>query len=329
MATAKKKAVRKVKTSKASTSPLKAKDKKILWAIDPFVEGDVGLSVAAQAAQALSKTWDRPVEPVYILGPEGFQLPGDFSPAWIKSVMPTLEESLAKKVESVGMKDFLPPKILVNRSRGRRKEVKRLLSYARQFGSAPVVISTHGRSGMSRWLMGSFAETAILMARTPLLVVSPDDQVKDFKVALFPTHLSTKSKNFIRKQLPWLKKKNIKVVIYHKVSNPVDPFVQSGVTMAGGGWVSFQSLLQEDSLKMQREGDKFCKELTDKGIDAEFRMESTTGSLDEGVIDMAKKVNANLICLMSEADSLNANLVGSLARQLGRSSPCPLWIQHS
>lgn len=317
------------KSRKKVATKSKPKSSKILWAIDPYSEGNVGLDAGAQAAQVLSKVWNRPIEPVYVLSPEGFQMPGDFSPAWIKSIMPVVEKALENKAEEFGKGKFLAPQVLVNRSRGRRKELKRLLSYAKQQGSAPVIISTHGRSGISRWIMGSFAETAILMARTPLLIVSPEQKLTDIKTVIFPTHFSTKSKNFIRKQVSWLKKQDIKVVIYHKVANPVDPFVQSGVTMAGGGWVSFQSLLQEEALKMQKEGDKFCAELSAKGLKVEFKMESESGSLAEGVIEMSKKVKADLVCLMSEADALNANLVGSLARELGRSSPCPLWIQHT
>lgn len=306
----------------------KTKVAKVLWALDPFAEEDFGMPAGGQAARVLAESWGRQVEPVYLMSPEGFHFPGDFSSGWLKGFLPQLKETLVKKSQKYGGKEMLEPNILVSRTRGRRKDIKRLLTYAKQSGPAPVVLTTHGRKGLSRWVLGSFAETALLVARTPLLIVHPEHKLTQIKAILFPTNFSAKSKKFINKQIPWMKKNGIKAILYHKLANPVDPFVQSGMTIAGGGWVSFQTMMQEESLKRQKAGDKYCKELIAKGVEAQFIMDSEPAALEEGVAKAASKHKADLIGLLTEADAINANLIGSLARQLSRTSPCPLWIQH-
>ncbi len=306
----------------------KIKASKVLWALDALSDDESRLKEGAKSAQALGKLWDRPVEPVFILTPDGLHALQEESDELQSSQMPRLRRALASMAEKYGDASFLEPKILMSKSGGKKKELKTLLDYAKKNGSAPLVLTTHGRSGLSRWVAGSFTETALLASHTPLLVVPPEHQLKHVKVALFPTNFSRASKFFINKQIPWLKENSIKLVLYHRLINAVDPFIQSGLAITGGGWVSFESMRQEEALKRQKEGDRMIQKFQEQGVDAKFLMSSSLNSLEHGVLEAAEAENVDLIALLTESDALNANLMGSLARQLVRSAPCPLWIQH-
>lgn len=48
-----------------------------------------------------------------------------------------------------------------------------ILKYAAQNGIDLIVMSTHGRSGISRWFMGSVADKVVRHSPVPVLVVSP------------------------------------------------------------------------------------------------------------------------------------------------------------
>ena len=48
-----------------------------------------------------------------------------------------------------------------------------LISYAEKNGVDLVVIATHGRSGIGRWLMGSTAERILKTSKVPVLMVRP------------------------------------------------------------------------------------------------------------------------------------------------------------
>src|SRR5690606_7330936 len=45
-----------------------------------------------------------------------------------------------------------------------------LVEHAEQRGAGLIVISTHGRTGFSRWLMGSVSERLLRLAHCPVLV---------------------------------------------------------------------------------------------------------------------------------------------------------------
>ena len=48
-----------------------------------------------------------------------------------------------------------------------------ILEYARQKGVDLIIMSTHGRSGISRWLFGSVAEKIIRHSQVPVLISPP------------------------------------------------------------------------------------------------------------------------------------------------------------
>jgi nucleotide-binding universal stress UspA family protein len=48
-----------------------------------------------------------------------------------------------------------------------------VLDYADESGADLIVMSTHGRSGMERWLLGSVAEKVVRSARMPVLLIRP------------------------------------------------------------------------------------------------------------------------------------------------------------
>lgn len=48
-----------------------------------------------------------------------------------------------------------------------------ILKYAEQHGIDLIVMSSHGRSGINRWLMGSVADKVVRHSPVPVLIVSP------------------------------------------------------------------------------------------------------------------------------------------------------------
>jgi nucleotide-binding universal stress UspA family protein len=49
-----------------------------------------------------------------------------------------------------------------------------LLDHAAASHADLIVMSTHGRSGMERWLLGSVAERVMRGAKMPVLLIRPD-----------------------------------------------------------------------------------------------------------------------------------------------------------
>jgi nucleotide-binding universal stress UspA family protein len=49
-----------------------------------------------------------------------------------------------------------------------------ILEYADENGIDLIIMSTHGRSGPSRWAFGSVTDKVVRLSRTPVLVVAPE-----------------------------------------------------------------------------------------------------------------------------------------------------------
>jgi nucleotide-binding universal stress UspA family protein len=52
-------------------------------------------------------------------------------------------------------------------------EAEQILTYARNNGVDLIVMSTHGRSGISRWAFGSVADKVTRASTVPVMVISP------------------------------------------------------------------------------------------------------------------------------------------------------------
>jgi nucleotide-binding universal stress UspA family protein len=53
-----------------------------------------------------------------------------------------------------------------------------IVDYATEIGADLIVMSTHGRTGMERWLLGSVAEKVVRGAHGPVLLIRPQPGVK-------------------------------------------------------------------------------------------------------------------------------------------------------
>lgn len=76
-------------------------------------------------------------------------------------------ESIQKQVEEKG----LTPKVAIKRGVPHRK----ILDYAEEEDIDIIVMSTHGRSGLDRMLLGSVTEKVIRSSKIPVLTVSHEE----------------------------------------------------------------------------------------------------------------------------------------------------------
>ena len=70
---------------------------------------------------------------------------------------------VSKKLENAGLR--VKPTIPLG------KAAKEIIKYAEKNENSLIAMSTHGRSGISRWAYGSIAEEVMLGTLTPVLMV--------------------------------------------------------------------------------------------------------------------------------------------------------------
>jgi len=82
---------------------------------------------------------------------------------WLKGYL----AGVADKMSSEGMN--------VKTALAHGKAADEILDYARKNQVDLIIMTTHGRSGLARWAMGSVADRIVRHARIPVLIVSPPD----------------------------------------------------------------------------------------------------------------------------------------------------------
>jgi nucleotide-binding universal stress UspA family protein len=105
------------------------------------------------------------VEPV---NPGMYEVPGNFIEDIQKQAVVAGEEYLKKTAAKLVSEGIAATWVAL---RGNVSEA--ILDYARKNGVDLVIMSTHGRSGVARWAMGSVADRVARQATVPVMLVSP------------------------------------------------------------------------------------------------------------------------------------------------------------
>lgn len=333
--TAKKKVVKKtsakkkVAKKKASGAKKAATKNLVVWAVDPFSKNEDSMKKAMAVLKALSKGGLTPIQPTYVLSPDNFNFTGDFSGPWLKKFEPKVLVAMDAVISRLSLPGVQKPEILVNKQASMTGDVKKLLAYAQKQRAEIVVMNSHARTGLARFFMGSFAETALMETKTPLILVSPESKtVEGLNKVLFPTDLTKGNKRAFKKVVEFCKHHNAQLVIYHKLPDPIEPMIQTGVYMAGGGWVSVQQFIEKESDTREKESRKWVEEAAKSGVDAKFYIEEKPGFITDSINQYIDTHGVDLVAVGSKSGPVASVLVGSVARQLVREAACPVWVVH-
>jgi len=315
------KAKRKHKLSKIVSRP-RRRGKIWVMAVDPF--GDRDLAQVWNLVTPLAEKSGAEVQAAYVLAPSSMNWTGDFSGPWMKRYFPIAEKKMA---------EILPSTVKINviqcHNSGLRYAVKALIAFAKRVDAECLVISTHGRKGIARVALGSFAETVILTSKIPVLILNPEVGVpSEVHKILVPTDLSKKSEKFVANVADYAKNLNAEIVLYHKQPDPLDPIIQQGVYSLGGGWVSVQNFIDDEWKEKNRKIMKLEALVSRRKVPVSHVVDSSPGGLIESIEKAAKENGVDMVSVLTQSGSWSAALLGSVARGLVRSSPVPVLVQR-
>ena len=142
--------------------------KKILVPLDGSSFAEEALPHARELAECggaeiILARVDEPYEP-----PPGIFVPATAIPEVVRLSAGEYLEQLVSRLKLAG---FKVESVVLD-----GKVADALLKYAREEGVDLIVMSTHGRTGISRLLMGSVAEQIVHGARCPVLLIRPQER---------------------------------------------------------------------------------------------------------------------------------------------------------
>ncbi len=269
------------------------------------------------------------MQPVYVLSPAEFNLSIEFTPPWIEQYRPSAETALSKLLQQLNLPNAQRPEILVQNTASIRNAVEHLCRYAESENADAILVSTHGRGGIPRILLGSFAETLILHSKTPVLVTGPKTETPNqLKSFFLPTDLGPGSRRIFQRTVSMARQMGASLTLFHSIPNPVEPFFQSGISLLGGGWVPLQNLFTEEAERRRRCVQMWCRWARRRGVPTEPIISEIGGNVASQIIENANRMRSDVIVMAAQSGPVVTALVGSITRQVVRHASRPVWILH-
>jgi nucleotide-binding universal stress UspA family protein len=321
----------------AKTEKQNAFETRVIWAIDPFARQAEAQKSAIWAIQAMTQRQSAYILPVYVASDPRHQiapkLRGQFKRQLAYEAQDELDSWLGS-LETPKLKGLQPLQVIGPTGSSLREQVSELLEFARAENADLIVASTRAKRGPPRWFFGSFVETLSLICDLPLVVVNPHwnpigDSLKKpvsrwFERILFPTDFSDESHQALLHLLPFAQKMKSRITLFHKISMGLAVMPETAISM-----VSLSEEAREAEVEVSRQNaEQWCREARRAGVEADAIIDYYVGEpVAAAVVKEAKRV-PSLIAMAGESTRLEAQLLGSVTRQVLRDSPYPVWVIH-
>lgn len=195
------------------------------------------------------------------------------------------------------------------------KPAEEILRAAREKKADLIAISTHGRRGVVRVIAGSVAEEVLRKTEIPLLVTRPDTIVQEWKRIVVALDGSERSESVLPEAARLARKLGAVLEIL-RVAVPV-------VAATAG---ETPILLPPEDPTPYLKG--VARRLEEQGVEA--RPVALEGRPAEAILRHLEEAGASLLCMTTHGRSgLARILLGSVAEEILRTSPCPVLLKRN
>lgn len=297
--------------------------KKVVWAIDVLGGKKSSQSPMLETLRLLTQPSTH-VEPVFVMSPDYLRLATEVFPGQGEGFKAELQMRLAQWGMDQKWEQLTPPKLLVADQVMLRSSVNTLVSYAKSSGADLIACTTNAKKGLSRFVLGSFAELLMAHSTVPVLMMNPRTKpVKSFKRILFAFDFSKEAEPVLVEAAKFARSLDAEFIVFHQVE------------AAASYPVEFRSIwpvtpAQNKELIANRKalGERWIQELASYGVRSRFVLSSKPLSVSESVLMHAAKLKIGLIALASRRGAIASTLSGSVCRQVCRGAVVPVWVLH-
>ncbi len=287
------------------------KKTKVLFAIDPSEPELRPSSESLSWFNRWLKDRDASIEAVYIFNNT-------------HGVKPPSEVVFSDYVNTLNLGRSVDARVLVEKSSSRRKSVDALIRYTQTSEADVITVSSHGRSGPGRLVLGSFAESLLAGSSVPLLFLSESAGFpKAAQKILFPTDLSGASLKALSLFLGQMKGYAGEIVLFHAVSPPGAIF-DTGIM--GVPVYLPESYWIEQRQWTEQESKRFMNLATERGFRARMVMQEGVLNTPLAIEKCASEESVEMIAMASVSRGLDRAVLGSVAKEIFRLRKWPVWV---
>ncbi len=240
------------------------------------------------------------------------------------------KKALYHALQTLRLPNLLEPKVLVTHGLTLEAATTELSRHAETSGAELIVAGTHARKGIDRFILGSFAETLLMLSRVPVLLVNLRlKPITNFRAAVFATDFSSESRQAFRRFCETFAPMGTKIILYHALPKPPKWVIQSDTNLLDGeGILSPKERVQEKVSTAKELAAPFIEEAKAAKAKVDFVIGEAEGKVHDAILQNALKTGASVIGMASRSGKLSATLLGGACRGVVRRSRLPVWIFH-
>jgi nucleotide-binding universal stress UspA family protein len=295
----------------------------VLWAVDPFEEECRPSASGAREMSRWAKKAGLEILPVHVVSPSARERADGLVPG-----PEDAHATVVRYLREFGIRGLASPCVLFDESYSREGAIRKLLQLAEERDAAWIVVSSHGRSGIERLMLGSFAESLLRESERPVIFlpsgVRPTGSGRKAETALFATDFSPRSQDAFSAFLAEAKRENFDLVIFHALVYPapvMDGMLAMGSTLP-------ENYFAEQESWARKQGGKWVELAAAQGVKARFivRSAGVLASVGAEILDLAARERASLVAMASLSGPLARFVVGSAPYEVFRAQKCAVWI---
>lgn len=305
---------------------------KIIWAIDAFEDNKKLNLKMLEYLTTLNTRQEAIVTPVYLHRQNSpIVYPSYESPTWFEDDTP-VAENLVKSVVNDYKAPFLDKPLIINHSmQTLGSAVEKLSDYAVENNYDLIVVGTHGRSGVERYLLGSFTEALISHSAVPIVAVSPlSHSINKIENILFATDFGENCQQSFDSVLQLGSKLVTSITVFHTLPQPVEnifePGQNSSLYTAEGKLVNFSEFVEMSMERKKAIVENWTKRAHSMNIDLHYIFDQTGRTVDKAILEITKTHDIDEVIMEAQSGSLSAALLGSFTRKILKTIECPLII---
>lgn len=204
---------------------------------------------------------------------------------------------------------------------------KKILSYAEKNEAGLIVISSHGRSGIAPWSLGSTANRLLHKTSTPLIIVRAREtdqeaaETRLFSRILVPLDISKRSTDILPYITELAKKIECEVLLLQ--------VVEPGKHVHSIGGLEYVPFKDQDARVMKRRSQQYLEGTSTKLADtkAKVRIEVRMGTASQEILKMADEAGCSLIAMASHGHHLiDTWFYGSVTHKVLQASKQSVWL---
>lgn len=215
----------------------------------------------------------------------------------------------------------------VKRTVQQGKAAEAIIEKAAADNSTLIAMTTHGRSGLNRWLLGSVAEKILRGSANPLLLVravpnASTEGEATLKSIVVPLDGSKLAESVLPTVTQIAKKLDLEIVLFRAYTNPYIPFISG----SGHYAVNLDELLAGVRDEARNYLEEKIAELSKQGVE-EISYVLEEGVAADKIVSVASHTAESLAAICSHGRSgLKRWVLGSVAETVVRHSNNPVLV---